>query len=119
MSKWDELSMAEKAEMMKVAVRQGITNLSDIKQRYNEFAEGGSKEEEEEVNTNSYSVGNLVNALYQNNPKEKYLGEPEHHYDFTQSEEWANAHGYYPDARGYRDDRVKKPAHPSHHSKYL
>lgn len=42
MSKWDELSMAEKAEMMKVAVRQGITNLSDIKQRYNEFAEGGS-----------------------------------------------------------------------------
>ena len=39
MSKWDELSMAEKAEMMKVAVRQGITNLSDIKQRYNEFAD--------------------------------------------------------------------------------
>lgn len=51
MSKWDELSIAEKAEMMKVAVRQGITNLSDIRQRYNEFAEGGSEEEEEEVNT--------------------------------------------------------------------
>lgn len=35
----------------------------------------------------------------------------------TQSEEWANAHGYYPDAKGHRDDRVKKPAHPSHPSR--
>ena len=42
MSKWDELTMAEKAEMMKVAVRNGITNLNDIRDRYNEFAEGGS-----------------------------------------------------------------------------
>lgn len=114
---WDRLSMYEKAEMMKVAVKNGIYNLNDIRQKYNEFAEGGSKEEEEEVNTNSYSVSNLVNAFYQNNPREEYLGEPEHQYDFTQSEEWANTHGYYPDARGHRDDRVKKPAHPSHPSR--
>lgn len=63
------------------------------------------------------TVGKWVNTIYQNNPKEDYLGEPAHHYDFTQSEEWANAHGYYPDARGHRDDRVKKPAHPSHSSR--
>ena len=60
------------------------------------------------------TVGEWVNTIYQNNPKEDYLGEPTHRYDFTQSEEWANAHGYYPDERGHRDDRVKKPAHPSH-----
>lgn len=66
---------------------------------------------------NPYSAGKIVDAIYQNNPKEEFLGEPDHHYDFTQSEEWADAHGYYPDERGHRDDRVKKPAHPSHPSR--
>ena len=38
---WDRLSLREKAEMMKVAVRNGITSLQEIRQEYNEFAEGG------------------------------------------------------------------------------
>lgn len=42
MSKWDGLSLAEKAEMMKVAIDNGIYNLNDIKAKYNEFAGGGS-----------------------------------------------------------------------------
>ena len=63
------------------------------------------------------TVGDYIDAIYSNNPKEEFLGEPKHHYDFTQSEEWANAHGYYPDKRGHRDDRVKKPTHPSHPSR--
>ena len=66
---------------------------------------------------NAGTVGDYIDAIYSNNPKEEFLGEPEHHYDFTQSEEWANAHGYYPDKRGHRDDRVKKPTHPSHPSR--
>ena len=66
---------------------------------------------------NSFTVGATVNALYASNPREEFLGEPSHHYDFTQSDEWADAHGYYPDERGHRDDRVKKPAHPSHPSR--
>ena len=39
---WDKLSLTEKAEMMKVAVSHGITNLQDIRKKYNEFAEGGN-----------------------------------------------------------------------------
>ena len=66
---------------------------------------------------NAGTVADYIDAIYSNNPKEEFLGEPEHHYDFTQSEEWANAHGYYPDKRGHRDDRVKKPTHPSHPSR--
>ena len=66
---------------------------------------------------NAGTVADYIDAIYFNNPKEEFLGEPEHHYDFTQSEEWANAHGYYPDKRGHRDDRVKKPTHPSHPSR--
>jgi hypothetical protein len=41
---WDNLSMLEKSEMMKVAVRNGITDLKTIKEKYNEFAEGGDTE---------------------------------------------------------------------------
>ena len=104
-STWNDLSLADKAEMIGIAVKNGITTLPEIRAKYNEFAEGG------------YTVGELVDAIYANNPTEEYLGEPEHHYDFTESEEWANAHGYYPDARGHRDDRVKKPTHPSHPSR--
>ena len=73
--------------------------------------------DQDKKNSNPYTVEAIVNAIYASNPREEFLGEPSHHYDFTQSEEWANAHGYYPDARGHRDDRVKKIAHPSHPSR--
>lgn len=43
---WDNLSMNEKAAMIKVAVSNGITNLQEIKDKYNEFAEGGDTNEE-------------------------------------------------------------------------
>ena len=46
--------MGEKADMMKVALRNGITNLADIKQKYNEFAGGGwkpSKEVKQRIST--------------------------------------------------------------------
>lgn len=36
---WDSLSMKDKAEMMKVAVNNGMTSLSDIKEAYNKYAE--------------------------------------------------------------------------------
>jgi len=39
---WDNLSLVEKSEMMRVAIENGITNLSDIKKKYNEFAGGGN-----------------------------------------------------------------------------
>lgn len=42
MGAWDSLSIREKAEMMKAAIRNGITTLPEIKQAYNEFAEGGN-----------------------------------------------------------------------------
>lgn len=104
--KWSDLSMAERAKYIKLGVQSGITNLNNIRNIYNSFAEGGQ-----------YSAGKMVNTLYESAAEVESLGEPEHHYDFTQSEEWANAHGYYPDERGHRDDRVKKPAHPTHPSK--
>ena len=63
---WDRLSMTEKADMIKAAVKNGIYNLSDIRQKYNEFAEGGSKVEEGEVNTNSFSSGGSIHIKPEN-----------------------------------------------------
>ncbi len=59
----------------------------------------------------------MVDALYEAAKKVERLGDPDHHYDFNQTDEWADAHGYYLDNRGHRDDRVKKPAHPTHPSR--
>ena len=38
---WDNLSLTEKAEMMRVAIDNGILTLPEIKAAYNEFAQGG------------------------------------------------------------------------------
>ena len=39
---WNNLSIKEKADIMKVAIQNGITTLPEIKAKYNEFAEGGN-----------------------------------------------------------------------------
>lgn len=38
---WDNLSISDKSEMMKVAIANGITTLPEIRKAYNEFAKGG------------------------------------------------------------------------------
>lgn len=98
--------MSERASYIKLAVENGVTDLSQIRDTYNKYAEGGD-----------FSAGAMTDALYKSAEEVESLGYPAHNYDFTQSEEWANAHGYYPDERGHRDDRVKKPSHPTHPSR--
>lgn len=41
MKKWNELTMSERAEAIRVAVKNGITDLRSIRDKYDEFAEGG------------------------------------------------------------------------------
>ena len=43
MNNWEDLSITEKAAIMKSAVKNGVTNLQDIRREYNEFSKGGSK----------------------------------------------------------------------------
>jgi hypothetical protein len=47
---WNNLSMQEKAAMIRVAVKNGLTDLKTIREKYNEFAGGGSKRRQESVN---------------------------------------------------------------------
>lgn len=39
--RWNDLSMPEKAEYIRLGVKSGITNLNSIRKIYNEYAEGG------------------------------------------------------------------------------
>jgi hypothetical protein len=41
MRSWDELSMAERADVMKLAVEGGVYDLGSIREGYNEYASGG------------------------------------------------------------------------------
>jgi hypothetical protein len=43
MKSWNELSMAEKADVMKLAVEGGVYDLNSIRSGYNEYARGGKK----------------------------------------------------------------------------
>ena len=106
---WNDLSMKERAALIKLGVESGVYDINEIRNTYNSYAEGGS--------LNPYSAGSLVDTIHRNSKKEEYLGEPSHHYDFTISEEEADRLGYYPNERGHRDDRVKKPSHPTHPSR--
>ena len=114
---WDKLSMAEKAHIIALGVQSGITDLNIIRQRYNSFANEDIKNYNKFGDGGPYSAGKMTDALYEAAKKVERLGDPDHHYDFNQTDEWADAHGYYLDNRGHRDDRVKKLAHPTHPSR--
>lgn len=62
---WNKLSMKEKAALIKVAVSNGLTDLDLIKNKYNEYAEGGNT-------TNKQALGGPL--LNQNNPIESFNG---------------------------------------------
>jgi hypothetical protein len=42
MNKWDKLSMQQKADLMKIYVKGGVTNIGDIRKHYNSFGDGGT-----------------------------------------------------------------------------
>lgn len=69
---WDNLPLSEKAAMIRVAVQNGITNLSDIKAKYNTFAEGGPEETwtlEDEAGFNKWR-STLPENLREYNPRD-------------------------------------------------
>jgi hypothetical protein len=65
MKTWDDLSIKEKADIMGVAISNGITTLPEIKAKYNEFAEGGELSDEyytdvEDTDANEYKSGGKI-----------------------------------------------------------
>ena len=116
---WDTLSMKEKAEMIGVAVRNGITSLKDIRQKYNEFAEGGSKEDEEVVNTNEQYLRTMEKVAEDNHQKWGFSN-PDEALLHALNDNTYNYRGYYgkyPQSKANADthwtDEFKTVWHPT------
>ena len=45
MAKWEELPIVDRAEYMKIAVKNGYRDIRSIKEAYNQYAKGGPKED--------------------------------------------------------------------------
>lgn len=39
--RWEELSMSDRSNLMKTYLQDGVTQLSDMRDHYNKFADGG------------------------------------------------------------------------------
>lgn len=48
MTKWEELSMRDRSQYMRLAVQNGYRDIRTIREAYNKYAEGGTKEGPEE-----------------------------------------------------------------------
>lgn len=58
---WDDLSLSEKNDVMAAAVKNGITNLHDIRDKWNEFAdEGEGNNTEDSAKDHMYHTGGPV-----------------------------------------------------------
>ena len=44
---WNDLSMRQKSDLISLGVKNGITDLTTIKDIYNKYAEGGRKDKED------------------------------------------------------------------------
>lgn len=97
---WNDLSLKEMSDVMAVAVRHGMTSLKNIRDKWNEFAEGGAIPD---------TVGEYADAIYQNAKEEPY-GDPSPHYNNVNEDLLKTL---TPDSRGHYDDAVKLPNHPS------
>jgi hypothetical protein len=67
---WDELTLPDKARMIKLAVDSGITNLRDIHEVYNKFAGGGPTKGQKLIDRiNRTSQADFVKRLQDENRK--------------------------------------------------
>ena len=112
---WNELSIYEKANLMKLYVANGITDLNTIKEHYNSFQDGGPMEPKEKE-------PNFVTRLKQGNSRKGIIdnqGNPASHklsvadsrvYAGVQEDEKGNLvdYGAIPYRRFYAYDRALK-----------
>jgi hypothetical protein len=109
---WNSLSMKDKAEMMRVAIKNGITTLPEIREAYNKFAEGGPKKSYEDFATRLSRVWNGEDLSKHDYDYEKYFNDnPNRAYEQLESLEHGGE-GHFPD--GGESGIYKLPTHPTY-----
>lgn len=84
MSKWEELPMADRAQYLHMAVKNGYRDIRTIKEAYNEFAEGGSLQKGERQNeVNLKKDKSIINGGYL--PEATVIANPERYNAFLET----------------------------------
>lgn len=103
MSKWDKLSMADRAKYIKLAVQNGITDLSQIRSTYNSYADGGYLDWLSKVKEWKPGIENDIDS---DNPSYDYKGfymeDPQRAWDMIKG-----------DPKSHFVDTYKRPNHPT------
>lgn len=117
-SEWDRLSMAEKADVMKLAIEGGVYDLDTIRSGYNKFAEGG-REEVVVDNTDTQYI-NTMERVAEENYKKWGFSNPDEALIHALNDNTYNYRGYYnkyPQSKANADthwtDEFKTVYHPT------
>lgn len=97
--KWNDLSMTDRAKIIALEVKNGITNLDDIKNNYNNFARGGYTKWKQKIKEHK-------NIDIDNDPTYDYKG----FYDSNPSKAWDMLNK---DSNAHFTDKYKTVYHPS------
>lgn len=107
---WNSLSMKDKAEMMRVAIANGITTLPEIREAYNKFAKGGPKNYHNWASQLSNYWGEDI-SKHDYDYEKYYNDNPEAAYAQLKAI-LAGGHGHFPD--GGESGTYKKLSHPTY-----
>lgn len=86
---WEDLSLKEKAEMMRIGIQNGISDLNHIKEAYNEYSKGGYAKWKKQIykhkginvdNDNTYDYKGFYNA-HPNEAWEMLKENSDYHFD--------------------------------------
>lgn len=97
--KWSDLSMTDRAKIIALEVKKGITNLDDIKNNYNNFARGGYTKWKQKIKEHK-------NIDIDNDPTYDYEG----FYNSNPSKAWDMLNK---DSNAHFTDKYKTVYHPS------
>ena len=119
MNTWDSLSMAQRAEVMKLAVQNGIYSLDTIRGAYNEYAKGGDTKQDDYYATMEKVAEENYKKWGFNNPDEALV-----HALNDNTYDYRGYYQKYPQSRANADthwtDEFKAVYHPtfSNESRY-
>lgn len=114
---WNELSLSDRARMIQLAVKSGITDLSTIQEVYNTFAEGGPKKNKDLSDQEYYKI---MERVAEENYSKWGMKSPEEALTHVLNDNTYDYRGYYskyPNSRANADthwpDEFKTAYHPT------
>jgi hypothetical protein len=110
-NKWSSLSQQQKADIIRVAIHNGINTLPEIREAYNKFAEGGPERSYKDWSSKLSSYWNEDLSTHDYNYEKYYNDNPEEAYNQLNSI-LAGGHGHFPD--GGENGTYKLPSHPTY-----